>query len=315
MSPDDLLTAPLTFMGAPHRHDLAGAAAAILGIPFDCGTHPFRVGSRQGPDAIREQSRLLRRFDPEVADFDPVARLGLIDCGNVRLVPGRIDDAFAAIEAATRRLVDAGVAPVTMGGDGAVSLPQLRALRRRYPDLVALHVDSHTDAYGYSNEEKYNNATQFTHAATEGLVDAGHSFHLGIRGPTMVAGVIARARGLGYGVVGMREILRRGIPDVLAEVHATMRGRPVYLCWDMDVFDPSVAPGVATPVWGGFTAREGLDLIRGFAGLDVVAVDVNTVSPPHDHLGQTAFLAAHMLYEGLLLICRARGLANPTAPD
>ena len=34
----------------------------------------------------------------------------------------------------------------------------------------------------------------------------------------------------------MREILRRGIPDVLAEVHATMRGRPVYLWWDMDVF-------------------------------------------------------------------------------
>lgn len=310
---DELFTPALTFMGAPHRHAIARAGAAVLGIPFDCGTHPFRVGSRQGPDAIREQSRLLRRFNPEVADFDPVARLGLIDCGNVRLVPGRIDDAFAAIEAATARIVEAGAAPVTMGGDGAVSLPQLRALRRRHPDLVALHIDSHTDAYAYSNEEKYNNATQFTHAATEGLVDAGRSLHLGIRGPTAVGGVIARAQGLGYGVVGMRELLRRGIPDVLAEVHATMRGRPVYLCWDMDVFDPSVAPGVATPVWGGFTAREGIELMRGFAGLNVVAVDVNTVSPPHDHLGQTAFLAAHMMYEGLVLLARARGLDAPEA--
>ena len=87
-----------------------------------------------------------------------------------------------------------------------------------------------------------------------------------------------------------------------------MRGRPVYLCWDMDVFDPSVAPGVATPVWGGLTAREGIALMQGFAGLRIVAVDVNTVSPPHDHGGMTAFLAAHMLYEGLVLLCRALGL-------
>lgn len=307
---DELLQGPLTFMDAPATTALDGARAAVLGMPFDCGTHPFRVGSRQGPAAIREQSRLVRRFNPEAADFDPVARLGLVDCGDVRLVPGRIEDAFAAMEAATARLVDAGVAPVTMGGDGAVSLPQLRALRRRYPDLVALHIDSHTDAYGYSNEEKYNNATQFTHAAGEGLVDARRSMHIGIRGPTSVAGVVGRAKGLGYGIVTLRELVRRGIPDVLAEVHATMAGRPVYLCWDMDVFDPSVAPGVATPVWGGLTAREGIELMRGFAGLRVVAVDVNTVSPPHDHLGATAFLAAHMLYEGLVLLCHALGLAS-----
>ncbi|MBL8699210.1 MAG: arginase family protein [Alphaproteobacteria bacterium] len=295
-------------MGVPATTDLSAARAAVLGMPFDCGTHPFRVGSRQGPAAIREQSRLIRRYNPESADFDPAVRLGLVDCGDVRLVPGRIEEAFAAMEAATARLVDAGVAPITMGGDGAVTLPQLRALRRRHPDLVALHIDSHTDAYAYSNEEKYNNATQFTHAAGEGLIDAPRSFHIGVRGPASVGGIVGRARGLGYGVVTLRELVRRGTPDVLAEIHAAMRGRPVYLCWDMDVFDPSVAPGVATPVWGGLTAREGIALMQGFAGLRIVAVDVNTVSPPHDHGGMTAFLAAHMLYEGLVLLCRALGL-------
>ncbi len=308
MSVDDLYTPALTFMDAAHRHDVGSAKAAVLGIPFDCGTHPFRVGSRQGPDAIREQSRLIRRFNPESADFDPVERLGLVDCGNVRLVPGRIDDAFQAIEAATARIVAAGAAPVTLGGDGAVSLPVLRALRRRYPDLLALHIDSHTDTYAYSNEDKYNNATQFTHAATEGLIDARQSFHIGIRGTTSVQGVIGQATGHGYRVITMRELIRRGFDEVLREIHAAMRGRPVFLCWDRDVFEPSVAPGVATPVWGGLSAREGIQLMQGFAGLNIVAVDVNTVSPPHDHLGATAFLAAHMSYEALVLLCRARGL-------
>jgi agmatinase len=96
--------------------------------------------------------------------------------------------------------------------------------------------------------------------------------------------------------------MRRGEADVLAELHAAMKGRPVYLSWDMDSFDPSVAPGVCTPTWGGFTAREGLQLLRGLSGLDIVAVDINTVSPPHDVNGMAAHLAAYMTYEALLLI-------------
>lgn len=308
---EDLYAPPITFMGAPYGHDLSRAKAAVLGVPFDCGIHPFRVGSRQGPQAIREQSVLIRPFNSDTADFDPVARLGLVDCGNVRLTPGRIDEAFPLIEAATARIVDAGVAPVTMGGDGSVSLPQLRALKRRYPDLVALHIDSHTDSYTYTNEHKYNAATQFTHAAGEGLVDTAHSFHIGIRGTTYTHGVIGHTTGLGYRVITMRELLKRGFDDVLREVRAVLQGRPVYLCWDMDVFDPSCAPGVATPVWGGLTAREGIGFMRDFAGLDVVAIDVNTVSPPHDHLNMTAFLAAQMLYEGLVLLCRRLRLDGP----
>src|SRR5216684_885186 len=95
---DALHTPPVTFMGVPATLDLTGAKAAVLGVPFDCGVHPFRIGSRQGPQAIREQSGLIRPYNPESADFNPVERLGLVDCGNVRLIPGRIVEAFALIE-------------------------------------------------------------------------------------------------------------------------------------------------------------------------------------------------------------------------
>ena len=88
----------------------------------------------------------------------------------------------------------------------------------------------------------------------------------------------------------MRELMRRGIEDVLKELHEALAGRPIYLCWDMDVFDPSCAPGVASPSWGGFSAREGIEFMRGLAGLDIVAFDVNTVSPPHDGDNMTAFV-------------------------
>lgn len=308
MTDAQLFSDPVTFMRAPHTLDLAGAKAAYLGIPFDCGIHPFRIGARQGPQAIRDASILVRPYNSELADFNPLERLGLVDCGNVRLTPGKILDAFERIEAACKRLHDAGVIPVTTGGDGSVSLPQMRAAARKYPGLVALHIDSHTDSYGYDPEDRFNAATQFTHAAEEQLVLASRSYHIGIRGTTFTPGVFNQTRSFGYNIVTMRELLRRGFDDVTAEVKEALAGRPVYLCWDMDVFDPSCAPGVASPSWGGFSAREGIELLRGFSGLDIVAVDVNTVSPNHDVNGMTAFLAAHMLYESLVLLCRKLGL-------
>ena len=305
---DTLCGGPLTFMGAPYSHDLAGARAAVLGMPFDCGTHLFRVGSRQGPSAIREQSRLVRPYNPELSDYHPIERLGLIDCGDVRVVPGRIVDAFEKIEAATRVLVDAGVIPVTMGGDGSVSLPQMRALSARHGPLAVVHIDSHTDTMRFTPGDEYNAGTQFTHAALEKRVDPAAVYHIGVRGSTYQQGGFDYARSFGYQIVTFNELMRRGIPALLEQLQRELRGHPVYLCYDMDSFDPSCAPGVATPSWGGLSAREGIELVRGLAGLDIVAVDVNTVSPPHDHQGMTASLAAHVMYEALVLLCKKLGL-------
>jgi len=304
---DELHTKPLTFMGAPHTHDLRGAKAAVLGVPFDCGVHPFRIGSRQSPTAIRGQSMLVRRFSPEFADLDPVERLGLVDRGDVRVTPSRITDAFERIEAAAKRIHDAGAIPVTMGGDGSISLPLLRAAASRYPGMVAVHLDAHTDSYDYDPNDRYNAATQFTHAAEEQSIVASLSYHIGIRGTTYVRGAFEKTKSLGYNIVTTRELFARGFADVLAELHEKLKGRPVYLCVDMDVFDPSCAPGVATPSWGGLSAREGIEFLRGLSGLDIIAVDVNTVSPPHDVQNMTAFLAAQIIYESLVLLCQKPG--------
>ncbi|MFI4986368.1 MAG: arginase family protein [Alphaproteobacteria bacterium] len=302
-------------MGTPNSYDLAGAKAAILGIPFDCGIHPTRIGARLGPSAIREQSSLVRPYQPPIADFNPLERLGVVDCGDVNVTPSLILEAHARIEAAVGRIVAAGAVPVTMGGDGSVTLPQLRALHRKYPDLALLHFDAHTDTYPGAGEGlgKYNPATTFTRAAEEGIVDARNSLHIGARGSIAVQHIFEYTRSFGYELIDGLDLFQRGIPAVLAHLHAKLAGRPVYLCFDMDFFDPSAAPGVCTPTWGGASAREGLALLQGLAGLDIVATDVNTVSPPHDVGGMTAFLAGTVVLECLTLVARARKLTNEPA--
>lgn len=200
-----------------------------------------------------------------------------------------------------------GAVTVTMGGDGAISLPEMRALHRRHPDLVVVHIDAHTDAYPIDG---YNTATAFSRAADERLVDPSRSFHIGVRSSLIVPRVYEYGRQIGYSIVTMQELMSRGIDAVFGEVAERIGNRPVYLCFDMDFFDPSVAPGVCTPAWGGASTREGLAALRACSPLNVVGLCVNTVSPPHDPADMTAFLAAHVMYEFLVMLAvRLQGKA------
>ena len=308
------------FMNVPQSVDPSGSLAAILGAPFDCGMHPTRIGSRQGPAAIREQSTLVRPFQPPHAPFNVLEMLNVVDCGNADVTSSLIEESFEAIEAAATLIHQAGAAPVAFGGDGSISLPLMRAAKTRYPNLSVLHIDAHTDTYrgdGNAIHHRYNVATTFTRAAEEGTVDAAQSFHVGPRGTVMVGDVFDHTREQGYGLIPGKDLFGKGLMETAAELRAAMSGRPVYLCFDMDFFDPSCAPGVCTPTWGGASAREGLDLLHALAGIDFVAFDINTVSPPHDVGGMTAFLAATVALECLTLACFSpsirQRIANPPA--
>jgi len=293
------------FMGLPADRPAQGGAprACVVGIPFDCGTHPFRVGSRQGPDAIREQSRLLRPFDlfRRAGVDNPWEFLRAVDLGNVACQPGDVDASYPRIEAAITQVLEGGAIPISMGGDGAVTLPQLRAVARRHPGFVVLHLDSHTDTYPIPG---YNTATTFTRAAEEALLDVGASYHVGARGQSFMGGVLEYGREVGYTVVPFDDFMAQQTA-VIDRIRRRIGDRPVYLCFDMDIFDPSCAPGVCTPEWGGLSAREGLALLRSFMGLNFVAFDVNTVSPPQDVQGATAFLAATVMQECSILAAAA----------
>lgn len=287
-------------MSVPHSSDFSRSKAVILGLPFDCGTHPHRVGARLGPAAIREQSQMLRPYEP-YSDLNPLEVLGVVDAGDAPVVPGEIEPSYQAIENAVHAIASAGAIPITLGGDGAIVLPEIRALHRTYPDLVTLHVDAHTDAYPIPG---YNTATAFSRAVDEAVVDPSRSFHVGLRGNTMVPGVYAYGRKLGYSVVPMQELLARGIETVFGEIAQRAGGRPLYLCFDMDFFDPSIAPGVCTPSWGGATVRQGFAVIEACAPLNIVGININTISPPHDTAGMSAHLAATVVLNMLNMLMR-----------
>jgi arginase family enzyme len=294
-----------TFMGIPHGRSIRPGQAAVIGIPFDSGTHPTRIGSRQGPAAIRQQSGLVRPYYPPLSDSNVLLDLNAVDLGDVAVTSSEVQASFTAIETVMNAVLFSGGYPVTMGGDGSVSLPQLRAVHRHYPDLVLLHIDAHTDAYDVPG---YNTSSTFTRAAEEGLIEVGNSYHIGARGTLPLPGIYDHTRRLGYKLILGDELRRRGHDDVLKDIKTSIGARPVYLCFDMDYIDPSCAPGVATPTWGGPNAESAFDLLHGLVGLGIVAVDVNTVSPSHDVGGMTAYLAGQVMLIGMHLIALGRNI-------
>jgi len=294
--------------GVPHGSPDATTDVAVLGLPFDMGAHPHRVGSRSAPAHIRHHSLAAAERAQEYG-VRPLEAVSVVDCGDLELAPGQVDAAVAAIEAGVATILDTGTTPLTLGGDGTVTLPQLRAVGAQHPGLAVVHFDAHTDAYNWTEPHPINNANAFVHAAREDLVDSSASFHVGVRETALGGrpGSLSVAAELGYQLITVDDIAEQGVRATGRRLATALEGRPVYLCWDMDVFDPSVAPGVTTPSWGGLSASEGLRLIRALAGLDLVAFDINALSPPHDQDGQTGSLAAQVAMEFLLLLAAERG--------
>ena len=109
----------------------------------------------------------------------------------------------------------------------------------------------------------------------------------------------------GYQVHDARKLHAEGVDAAIAAIHARVGRRPCYVSFDVDFLDPAYAPGTGTPVVGGFSTHQALQLIRGLAGLDIIGMDVVEVSPPFDH-GEITALAAASVAQELLAAYAAR---------
>src|SRR3989475_157805 len=128
-----------TFMLLPAASSPAGLDVALIGVPYDGGTS-YRPGARFGPRAVREQSSLIRTWNP-VLKVHPFQRLRVADCGDIDVVPISIERTFEAITAKMDEVVAAGAMPLCVGGDHSVTLPILRSVARRHGPLGIDAVD------------------------------------------------------------------------------------------------------------------------------------------------------------------------------
>ncbi len=291
---------PATFMRLPACGLDAGLDVAFVGVPFDIGTSN-RPGARLAPRQIRDESRMLRPYNmaTRAAPFDSL-RVG--DAGDVAINTFNLLKSIDIIEQHYDRLLATGAMPLTMGGDHTIVLPILRALRRRHGPIGLVHVDAHADINDEMFGEKIAHGTPFRRAVEEGLLDCRRVAQIGLRGTGYAADDFDWSRRQGFRVVQAEECWYRSLAPLMQEVAAQIGGGPVYISFDIDGLDPAFAPGTGTVEIGGLTVPQGLEIIRGCRGLQIVGGDLVEVSPPYDATGNTALLGANLLYEMLCVL-------------
>jgi agmatinase len=294
---------PATFARLPRLDEVDGVDVAIVGVPFDGGT-TYRPGARFGPAGVRQGSRLLRGYHPGL-DVEPFGGHQVADAGDIACNPFSIEESIAQIEGGADELAAVAGRLVAIGGDHTVALPLLRALNRRVGEPVAIvHFDAHLDTWDTYFGARYTHGTPFRRAFEEGLLREDRSMHIGIRGPLFSREDLVDDARYGFATVPAMDLETDGIVGVVERVRERVSGAPVYLSVDVDVLDPSHAPGTGTPEAGGLTSRELLGVLRGLVDVRLVGADVVEVAPAYDHAEMTTIAASHVVYELLGLMAR-----------
>ncbi|MEJ8572160.1 agmatinase [Microbaculum marinum] len=290
-----------TFMRLPLATDWSAVDIGLIGVPYD-GRVTNRPGARHGPRELRSQSSLTRAIH-HVTKFNPFDAARIADLGDVRFE--RLFDGDGALDEIAdfyARVRQAGIVPLSAGGDHTISLPILRGLVGEAGPVGLVHVDAHTDTWDTFQGSKYMHGTPFRRAVEEGLIDPRRTVQIGIRGPQNFPEGWDYSQASGMRVMFMEEVVERGIAATVAEARRVAGEGPTYLTFDIDSLDPAFAPGTGTPEIGGFTTREAQELLRGLAGLDLIGADLVEVSPPFDSAAITSTVGAGLMYEILCLL-------------
>ena len=291
---------PGTMMRLPAAADAAGLDACFIGIPLDVGTSN-RPGTRFGPKQIRAESVMLRPYNmwTRAAPFDS---LRIADIGDVPINTFDLKDAVRRIEAFYDNVLTHPVIPITLGGDHTLTLPVLRSIAKKHGPVGLVHIDAHADINDHMFGESIAHGTPFRRAFEEGLIDADHTFQIGLRGTGYTAEDFDWARDKGFTVVQAEELWHKSATPLIEDIRGKMGTRPVYLTFDIDSLDPAYAPGTGTPEIGGLTSVQAIELIRGCQGINLIGCDLVEVSPPYDLQGNTALLAANLIFEMLCVL-------------
>jgi guanidinopropionase len=293
-----------TFMRLPHVTDPAKLDIALIGVPWDGGT-TNRAGARHGPREIRNMSSFMRKVH-HVSRIAPYDLARIADLGDAPVNPIDLMDALARIEKFFAKVHAAGAVPLSAGGDHLITLPIFRAIAKQRP-IGMVHFDAHSDTNDrYFGDNPYTHGTPFRRAVEEGLLDPKRIVQIGIRGSIYDPADYDFARANDIRIIFIEEFARRGAEDVMKEAREIVGPKPIYLSFDIDVIDPSMAPGTGTPEIGGITTREAQAMLRALRGLDIAGADVVEVSPPFDLGGMTALAGATVMFELLCVIAENR---------
>lgn len=256
---------------------------SVLGIPLDDNSSFIR-GPAAAPRAIMEayHSPSANYCAENGEDLSKDNRWK--DLGDVALSP--MPGAFADIESAIAKELDAGNKVISFGGDHSITYPIIRAFAKHYSNLNILHFDAHSDLYEDFEGNPLSHACPFARIMENNL--AKRLVQIGIR--TLTPHTREQAEKFNVEVIEMK--------DWNDSITFNFDG-PVYISLDLDALDPAFVPGVSHYEPGGFSTRQVISVIQQLEG-NIVGADIVELNPSRDYNNMTAMVAAKLFKEILV---------------
>lgn len=286
----DLMPLASGFLGVEEKYLKSPEDAKVVVVPFGLEKSvSYGGGTKLGPKAIIKASQQVELFDEEFW-CEPFRQYGVATMKAPKIDYKSVSKSIDQLEEITESVLAAGKFPLILGGEHSITAGSIRPFVKRYPDLAILHFDAHADLRDGYGGEHYSHA-----AALRRVMDHPIS--------TLIS-------------CGIRNISASEIPYLEANRHrihmhfgkdrrkwnakeivAPLKGRPVFVTFDLDGFDSSLMQATGTPEPGGVMWEDALDIIREaskistFVGADVVEL------APVKHLHSCDFLAAKLCYK------------------
>ncbi len=264
---------------------------SLLGVPYD-GTCCFRPGARFGPSAVREDSYGIETYCPQLnLDLEDInfADVGSLDVplGDAKLTLDHIKDA-------TDILLKNNLKPLIIGGEHSITSAVIKSIITNYPELIMIQLDAHADLRDEWLGSKFSHACTMKRCLD--ILPSKKIFQIGIRSGTksefleMNNSQRLIQHTLGENAKSLEEALK------------SFKGRPIYLTFDLDWFDPSIMPGTGTPEPGGYFWRDFAAIIDVIKSHNLIGADVVELSPKLDNTGISSILAAKVIRSLIMLL-------------
>jgi agmatinase len=265
------------------------AEVILFGAGFD-GTSTYRLGSRFAPMALRSETLLAQEDYSPYFDLD-LKDKKIHDLGDIEVVFGDTNETLARIEKISTSIVDSGKKPVCIGGEHLVTLPVVKPLLSRYPDLHIIQLDAHLDLMDELFGDRYSHGTVMRRIF-DLMKQPFRIYQVGVRSGHRDEYAFAKSNTKLY-PFNSDEFLKN--LDKLSD-------KPVYLTVDLDVFDPSLIPGTGTPEAGGIFFQEFISVLRHIKHINIVGSDMVELSPQIDPTNTSTIVASKILRELLLIV-------------
>jgi agmatinase len=263
-------------------------AQAIV-IPFGLeASVSYGGGTRSGPAAILKASQQLELFDDELWR-EPCRDFGVATIREPAIAMP-IESALRQLSAIVEGALEAGRFPLVLGGEHSLTAGAINPFAASYRDLVVLQFDAHADLRDGYQGERYSHA-----AAMRRVLDHDHVrlVSVGIRAISQPESEFVAANPDRIRIHWGRDQARWDLDEIVRP----LAGRPVYVTFDIDALDSAVMPATGTPVPGGISYLQALDILRRAAEVStIVGADLVELAPMPNHHA-CDFTAAAVAYK------------------